>query len=168
MRIVHVLGVLLALLAPGVLANDAQTALPPVQTQCIQTAQIHFGAGKRWSHCEVTRGRWFVTLGLHDMYQAQYCLGKRGQPCQRRALLLFANRAYTSKVTVLLQRLDAGDTDYDDPQVISTEYGDIMLLASRRPGQPEQRRYSRWHDSRWHALAGADWQRKLQGMFSVR
>jgi hypothetical protein len=160
--------VLLALTVSNAFANEAQTALPPVQTQCVQTDTIHFGARARWKSCEVTRGRWFVTLDLVDQYQAQYCLGQRGQPCQRRALLLFANRAYTSKADVLLQRLDAGDTDYDDPQVVNTEYGDIMQLVSRRPGQAEVRRYYRWQAGQWAALAGADWQRKLETVFPPR
>jgi hypothetical protein len=149
------------LLAAPLHAAELEAAFPQLQKACVQTPAIRFGAKARWASCEVTHARWFVTLDFLDQYQTQYCLGKRGQTCEKRALLVFANRAYTPTARLLLQQVDAGDTEYDDPLVVGTTDGTVMLLTSRRPGSADRHRYYQWQGTRWTALDSQAWQRDL-------
>ncbi|MEQ1591971.1 MAG: hypothetical protein ABL892_06225 [Thiobacillaceae bacterium] len=172
MRIPHIVLLMLTLVTQPVHADDALAGLPPnvakassafpeLQTHCVQTGSIRFGAKGRWKNCEVTRGRWFVTLDFLDQYQTQYCLGKRDKPCEQRALLVFSNRAYTPTARLLLQRVDAGNTEYDDPLVVRSAYGTVMLLTSRTPGSADTQRYYLWQADHWSALEAEAWQREL-------
>jgi hypothetical protein len=120
-----------------------------VQEHCIQAGKIKFGAGARWSDCSVTKGRWFATLDFIDMYQAQYCLGKGDGTCDKRALVVFANRAYKPDAKVMLQRFDSGAAEYDDPLVVQTKYGDILTLAARLADGSVSKSYYRWHLGSW-------------------
>lgn len=156
-----VLLLLSPLLAAPLHAAELEADFPKLQKACVQTPTIRFGAKARWANCEVTRGRWFVTLDFLDQYQTQYCLGKRGETCDKRALLIFANRAYTPKARLLLQQVDAGDTEYDDPLVVSTADAKLMRLTSRRPGSDDRHRYYQWQGTRWGELDSEAWQREL-------
>jgi hypothetical protein len=132
-----------------------------VQEHCVQAGSVKFGLNSRWSNCRVTKGRWFATLGIIDMYQAQYCLGKDDEVCDRRALLVFANRAYTPKAQVILQRTDPGATEYDDPLVVDSPDGDLLQLTGRMPDGQESKSYYLWKSGRWVPIEARGWLRDL-------
>ena len=142
-------------------AGGTVTKFEGVQEHCVQVGGIKFGANSRWTDCQVTKGRWFATLGIIDMYQAQYCLSKGDQECGQRALLVFGNRAYTPKATVMLQHIDPGATEYDDPVLVQTQYGDILTLAARIPGGSETKRYYLWRAGNWVAIDAHSWRREV-------
>jgi hypothetical protein len=153
---------LASLLATAVLSFPAHAAgeqvkFEGVQEHCVQVGSIHFGANSRWSNCSVTRGRWFATMGILDMYQVQYCLEKGDEGCDRRAFVVFANRAYTPKAQMMFQRIDAGDTQYDDPVLVQTRYGDILTLTSRRSGGESSKSFYLWRDGRWAPIESRSW-----------
>jgi hypothetical protein len=165
----HVLGALLALFATlpaGAIGN--RTALLNVQQECAAVGDIAYGAGQRWASCSVSRGRWVATIDLIDMYQAQYCLGTgQGESCEARALLLFGNRAYTPAAELLIQRIDAGDIDYDDPLVVKNEYGRLLALSARLPDGARSVSYFLWQGQRgkregqWVAIDAQSWRKDL-------
>ena len=149
-----------AAVAPPAAALGDLAAFAHIQDSCVNVGGLSFGPQGRWPACRVDKGRWFSTIGITDMYQAQYCLGSGGA-CTERALLLFANRAYTPGAKLLFRRLDPGDTVYADPQVWRTDDGWILALEAQRPGQPAQRSYYRWEDESWQAVDAAAWRRDL-------
>lgn len=128
-----------------------------VQEHCVQVGEIKFGAKGRWSNCSVTAGRWFATMGILDLYQAQYCLGKGDGECDRKAFLVFANRAYTPNAKMILQRIDPGAAQYDDPLVVETKYGDILTLSARFPDGRVSKSYYRWKSDRWIPVDARGW-----------
>jgi len=132
-----------------------------VQEHCVKVGAIKFGVNERWASCRVTKGRWFATLDFIDMYQAQYCLGKDDEGCERRALLVFANRAYKPDAQLILQHLDAGAAQYDDPVVVQTAYGDVFTLTARLPGGAETKSFYLWHSGRWMSLESRSWLQEL-------
>lgn len=134
-----------------------------IHTECVEVGGISFGARGRWADCRVSKGRWFSTIGHLDFYQAQYCLGNGGESCEQRAMLLFANRAYTPVAKMLLGRLDPGDVVYADPLVQATAHGQILTLAVQRAGSTLEQRYYRWHEDNWQAIDTAAWERQLAG-----
>jgi hypothetical protein len=148
-----------ACIPPAAALGDL-AAFERIQEDCVNVGGLSFGPLGRWADCRVDKGRWFSTIGITDMYQAQYCLGS-GDGCSERALLLFSNRAYTPGAKMLFRRVDPGDTVYADPQVWSTDFGWILALAAQRPGQPEQRSYYRWHEENWQPIEAVSWQREL-------
>lgn len=131
-----------------------------LQAACVSTGSLRVGPGSRWPECQVTKGRWFSTVGHLDLYQAQYCLGS-GTGCTRRALVLYANRAYATDARILLQRTDPGDAEYDDPLVVSGTAGTYMMLKVRTAGGLEERYYYRWQGGRWQAVDAQRWLRQL-------
>jgi len=76
--------------------------------ECVQVGKITFGP-VTLGQLHVTRGRWSPP-STHDLYQAQYCLGKNEQTCDH-GNGHFANRAYKPTAKVLLTRIDKGGTD---------------------------------------------------------
>ena len=132
-----------------------------VQEHCVQVGEIKFGAKGRWSNCSVTTGRWFATMGILDLYQAQYCLGKGDGECDRKAFLFFANRAYTPNAKMILQRIDPGAAQYDDPLVVETKYGDILTLSARFPDGRVSKSDYRWKSDRWIPVDARGWLRDL-------
>lgn len=149
-----------AAFAPPAAALGDLASFERIHGECVNVGGITFGPQGRWADCRVDTGRWFSTIGITDLYQAQYCLGS-GDGCSERALLLFANRAYTPGAKMLFRRIDPGDTAYADPQVWRTDYGWIMTLEAQRPGQMAQRSYYRWQDENWQPIEAAGWQRDL-------
>lgn len=149
-------------LAGVVPAGAAEPALrfADLQAGCVSTGSLRVGPGSRWPECQVTKGRWFSTLGHVDLYQAQYCLGG-GAGCTRRALVLYANRAYATDARILLQRTDPGDAEYDDPLVVSGPAGTYMMLKVQSAGGAEERYYYRWQDQRWLVVDARRWLRQL-------
>ena len=132
-----------------------------LQENCVQTDKVKFGADAKWSGCKVTRGRWVATLDFLDLYQTQYCLARGENECDQRALLIFANRAYTPNAKVLLQRFDPSGTTYDDPVVIQTKYGDMMTVAANLPDGSVDKSYYRWNKDHWIAVNARKWLRDL-------
>lgn len=141
-----------ALAAPAAFALGDLTAFSRVLTECIPAGAVRFGPGAGHERCEVTKARWFSTLGFLDLYQAQYCLGGAAPGCAQRALVLYANRAYTPVARMLLQRVDPGQAQYDDPVVLETREGPVLVLGMRLPGAPRERSYYRWHGERWSPI----------------
>ena len=132
-----------------------------LQMHCVQAGKIKFGPNAKFSECSVTRGRWVATLDFIDMYQAQYCLGKVAGECDQRAFTLFGNRAYTPNATVMLQRIDPAGTEYDDPRLVQTKYGDILTLSARLPDGSESKNYYRWQSGKWVPVESRAWLREL-------
>lgn len=145
------------LVAPPLQAAGDLTALLGIQEECVEVGAISFGAHGRWADCRVSRGRWVSTIDLVDMYQAQYCLGDGGETCQQRALLLFGNRAYTPTARLMLQRLDPGGAEYDDPQVVVNEYGRILTVTARLPDGTRNSDYYLWQSGQWLRLDARRW-----------
>jgi len=149
-----------AVLSSPVHARNDIVKFDGVQEHCVQAGSIKFGPGARWPSCRVTKGRWFVTMDFVDFYQAQYCLGKDDGTCEDRAIVVFANRAYKPDAQVVLQRLDDGATEYDDPLVVQTPYGDIMTVSGHVRGGAETRSYYVWRAGRWVPIDATAWLRE--------
>ena len=161
MRIALAAMLLAAVVASPAYAGGDVTKFDGVQEHCVQVGNIKFGAKARWSDCSVTRGRWVATLDYIDMYQAQYCLGKGNGECDKRALVLFGNRAYTPNARLILQRIDPGAAEYDDPQLVQTKYGDILTLSARFPDGSVSKSYYRWKSGSWKPVESRGWLRDL-------
>lgn len=161
MRIAFASLLLTAAVSLPVHAGGDSLEFEGVQERCVQAGKIKFGANAKWANCSVTRGRWVATLDFIDMYQAQYCLGNSAGACDQRALLLFGNRAYTPNARVMLQRIDPGAVEYDDPRLVQTKYGDILTLSARLPGGSESKSYYRWKSGRWMPVEARSWLREL-------
>jgi hypothetical protein len=161
MRIAFVL-IIVTFIAGSVTAHadGDSTAFPLSNEQCAAVGDITLGANGRWTHCHVIKNGWFATIDDLDLYQSQYCLGNKTGGCKQRAQLLFANRAYTSKAKLLLQRVDSGSTSYDDPTTVNTENGIIMMLA-KRLGSVTNSTYYYWQANHWLPIESQTWQRQL-------
>lgn len=142
-------------------ARDDVTKFEGVQMHCVQAGKIKFGAKASWSDCSVTRGRWVATLDFIDMYQAQYCLGKVAGECDQRAFTLFGNRAYTPNAKVMVQRIDPAGTEYDDPLVVQTKYGDILTVSAHLPDGRKSESYYRWQSGHWKRVKAGAWLHEL-------
>lgn len=145
---------------PAYAVSDV-TALMIVQEQCAQVGEISFGPNRRWADCQVTKGRWVATIGLIDIYQAQYCLGDGDGRCAQKAQLLFGNRAYTPTAKLLAQRIDPGGIEYDDPLIIKNEYGRILTLSARLPDGGQKNNYYLWEDGAWLPIDTQGWLKDL-------
>lgn len=161
MRIAFVSLLLAAVVSSPVHARGDVVKFEGVQERCVQVGKIKFGANAKWSDCSVTKGRWFATLDIPDQYQVQYCLGKGDGKCDQRALLVFSNRAYTPNATMILQRIDPGTAEYDDPLVVETKYGDILTLSARFPDGSASKSYYRWKSGRWIPVDARGWLQDL-------
>lgn len=160
MRIAFALLIAAVISSPAHARGDV-TKFEGVQERCVQVGKIEFGAKARWSNCSVIKGHWFATLGILDHYQVQYCLGKADGVCDQKAFLVFANRAYTPKAKVILQRIDPGEVEYDDPLVVGTRYGDIMTLPARFPDGSATRSHYLWRSGRWIPVDARAWRHDL-------
>lgn len=161
MRIASIFLIVIAIVCSVPVHAGDQTAFPLSNEQCAAVGDITLGANGRWAHCLVTQNRWFATLDDLDLYQSQYCLGNKVGACEKRALLLFANRAYTSKAKLLLQRIDSGATTYDDPMTVNTGDRVIMLLSAHHKGGADNNSYYYWQAGRWLPIEAQAWQRQL-------
>lgn len=145
---------------PARAGNDV-TAFPLSYKECVVVGDITIGKDGRWAHCHATKTGWFGTIGLLDFYQTQYCLGAKAEDCDQRAQLIFENRAYTPDAKLLLQRVDAGDAQYDDPKMVDTEQGMVMMLVVHTSGNVDVRRYYLWQTDHWQPLDAQAWQRDI-------
>lgn len=156
MRTIFLL-MLAALVSTPVHAAGDSVPFAGVQQECVQVGDITFGPGGRWANCRVTRGRWFATLDFLDLYQVQYCLGKNAETCDQRALVIFANRAYTKDAKALLVRIEDGATEYDDPLVVGSDQETVMGVSTRNPAGDVAKSYYLWRTDHWVAMDGQGW-----------
>lgn len=144
-----------------VYAGDDTADLSIIQQACVPVGDIAFGKDQAWSDCHVTKGHWVATIGLTDMYQAQYCLGNGKETCDQRALVLFGNRAYTPKAKLLVQHIDPGSTNYEDPIVILNEYGRILIIVTHSTDGDMSTNYYLWQADKWVLLDTKKWLEEL-------
>jgi hypothetical protein len=130
-------------------ATEGTIEFASIQQACVQTQEVSFGSGQPWSECHVTKAGWVATIGLTDMYQAQYCLGNGQETCAQRAWLLFGNRAYTSKAKILLQRMDAGSAHYDDPEFVLSNGERAMRITAHLADESSHDYYYHWQADQW-------------------
>ena len=161
MRIALAFMLLTTIFPSAVHARNDITKFEGIQERCAQVGDVSFGPKGRWPACRVTNGRWLATIGIVDIYRAEYCLGKADGGCDQRALMLFANRAYTADARLLVQRIDPGATRYDDPLLVETQYGTMMVLPARIPGGAESNSYHVWRTGRWLPVESKAWLREL-------
>lgn len=150
-----------AALSSPVHARGNVTKFEGLQEHCARVGKINFGAKARWSNCSVVKARWFATFDIDDFFQVQYCLGKGDGVCDRKAFLVFVNRAYTKKAKLILQRIDPGAAEYDDPLLVQTKYGDILTLSAQFPDGSASKSYYRWQSGRWIPVDARAWLREL-------
>ncbi len=132
------------------------------QSECVQTEQIRFGKGQPWEDCRVTHTRFVSTIGLLDFYHAQYCLSSEGRSCAKRALVIFANRAYFKDATVVLARLDPAGTRYDDPMVTGQDMDNLLVIAARSPkASAPAYDYRYWSNAAWKPLPADAWKKAV-------
>jgi hypothetical protein len=151
---------LLALAAlPGLAAHHRHVNVEFAKAQrgCVETGAITLGPRGRWAECQITRRDWVATIGLLDFYQYQYCLGGSPGHCERRALLIFSNRAYNPSARLVLQRIDPGATQYDDPLVVETRQGTVLVISGQAPGGAGIRQHYLWQGSRWTPVMAGPW-----------
>jgi hypothetical protein len=153
--------IMTAIFSTCIYASEDTAELSIIQNECAQVGGISFGAGQSWSDCHVTKGRWVATIGLTDMYQAQYCLGNGKDACDQRALVLFGNRAYTPKAKMLVQRIDPSSTTYDDPIVILNDYGRIMAISANFSDGSVSNNYYVWQTDKWVLIENQTWLKEL-------
>ena len=149
-------------------ATETEAAFERIQRECVSVGEMVAPALKRAAACRIDKGRWFSTIELDDFYQAQYCLlgkaptGRAATSCRQRALLLFANRAYTTNARLLLERVDPAGTRYDDPQVYVADDGYVMALTVLPPQSAPNVTYYRWHNKLWEAIDTQSWQQTVK------
>ncbi|MBI2320138.1 MAG: hypothetical protein HYU75_24840 [Betaproteobacteria bacterium] len=161
MRVAFAFMLSTAIFSSAAHAGNTVTEFEGIQERCAQVGDISFGPKGRWPACRVTQAGWVATVGILDIYQAQYCLGASDAECGERALLLFGNRAYTPEAHLLVQRIDPGATRYDDPLLVETPYGTLMALEARSPGGSENNSYHLWQKGRWMPIDSKAWLRDL-------
>lgn len=154
------LSLLLALSASPAWAEDPRTTFPLSHDRCVAIGQISLGPQGAWPHCRVVKTGWFATIHPLDLYQTQYCLGRTAGSCEQTALLLFANRAYQPEARLLLQRLEPGPQDFDDPYLLHSANGVSMRLTMRSAGHKASKRYYVWQNERWLPVAPSSWQER--------
>jgi hypothetical protein len=128
-----------------------------VQEECVQVGEITFGSGGRWANCHVTRGRWVATIDFLDLYQAQYCLSKTGDICDKRAIVIFANRAYTPDATVLMVRMDDSAMAYDDPLVVINGDESVMSVSAHSVAGNITKSFFLWRADHWVPMKAQTW-----------
>lgn len=152
---------LVALTSFSVNATENVTKFEGVQQKCVQVGKITFGPAGRWASCDVTRGRWVATLDFLDVYQAQYCLSNKAKNCDKRALVIFANRAYTPDAKVLMVRIDDGAAKYDDPLVVASDDESIMSISVHNSAGGMAKYYYLWRTDHWVEINAKGWLRGL-------
>lgn len=160
MRIITLL-LLSALVSTPVHAAGDLIPFAGVQEKCVQVGDITFGPDGRWAGCHVTRARWVATIDFLDLYQVQYCLGMRAKACDKRALVIFANRAYTPEAKVLLVRMDGGSMKYEDPLVVLSDNETVMSVSARNATGIVAKSYYLWRTDHWVAMDAQGWLKGL-------
>lgn len=157
---------LAAVTGPAHAAGDV-APFPAVQEKCVEVGAVTLGKRGRWSHCAVTKARWMATMDFLDQYQVQYCLSMHDGGCEHRAFLVFANRAYTPDARLLIQHIDAGTLEYEDPLIVKTAYGRLLTLTAIDASGERKAVYYVWRGGRWVGLEAKGWTRQLTAQLPV-
>ena len=132
-----------------------------IHNECVQVPGLEFGAGREWAHCQLEHVAFVVTIsqkdGLNDFYATRYCLGNKPGVCERKAQVLFANRAYRAEATIAHVDSTDGKNEFLDPvAVISPDASQLLVLSTRSQGKVE-RRYYTWQARRWVPIDAGKW-----------
>lgn len=150
----------LAMIAAPAQAAAGTAPFPEVQETCVEAGAVKLGTHGRWSTCAVTKARWMATMDLIDQYQVQYCLSSGEPGCDHRAFLVFGNRAYTPHAQLLLQRIEPGTAQYEDPLIVKTAYGRLLAIAAVREDGERKVSYYRWTGRGWTSVEAKSWMRE--------
>jgi len=152
-----VAGLAFSVLAAPVSASGQALEFDRIHNECVQVPGLEFGAGREWAHCRLEHVAFVVTVGLNDFYATRYCLGNKAGVCERRAQILFANRAYRPEATVAHVDSADGHTEFLDPvAVISADESQLLVLSTRSQGRVERRFYT-WQARRWVPINAGKW-----------
>ena len=128
-----------------------------IHNECVQVPGLEFGAGREWAHCHLEHVAFVATVGLNDFYATRYCLGNKPSVCERKAQILFANRAYRAEATIAHVDSTDGQNEFLDPvAVLSADGSDLLALSTRSQGKVE-RRYYTWQARRWVPIDAGKW-----------
>jgi hypothetical protein len=128
-----------------------------IHNECVQVPGLEFGAGREWAHCQLEHVAFVATVGLNDFYATRYCLGNKPGVCERKAQVLFANRAYRAEATIAHVDSTDGQNEFLDPvAVLSADGSDLLVLSTRSQGKVE-RRYYTWQARRWVPIDAGKW-----------
>jgi hypothetical protein len=128
-----------------------------IHNECVQVPGLEFGAGREWAHCQLEHVAFVATVGLNDFYATRYCLGNKPGVCERKAQVLFANRAYRAEATIAHVDSTDGKNEFLDPvAVMSADGSDLLVLSTRSQGKVE-RRYYTWQARRWVPIDAGKW-----------
>jgi hypothetical protein len=150
-------GVVLSTMSAPVSASGSVLEFDRVHNECLQVPGLEFGPGREWAHCNLEHVAFVVTVGLNDFYATRYCLGNKPGVCERRAQVLFANRAYRPEATVAYVDSTEGQNEFLDPvAVISPDYSQLLVFSMRIQGKVERRFYT-WKALRWVPIDAGKW-----------
>lgn len=150
-------GIALSALTVPASASGPVLEFDRVHNECVQVPGLEFGAGREWTQCRLEHVAFVSTVGLNDFYATRYCLGNKAGVCERRAQVLFANRAYRPEATIAHVDSADGGTEFLDPvAVISADGSDLLVLSTRSQGKVE-RRYYTWKARRWVPIDAGKW-----------
>jgi hypothetical protein len=128
-----------------------------IHNECVQVPGFEFGAGREWTHCQLEHVAFVATVGLNDFYATRYCLGNKPGVCERKAQVLFANRAYRAEATIAHVDSTDGHSEFLDPvAVMSADGSDLLVLSTRSKGKVERRFYT-WQARRWVPIDAGKW-----------
>ena len=128
-----------------------------IHNECVQVPGFEFGAGREWAHCQLEHVAFVSTVGLNDFYTTRYCLGNKPDVCERKAQVLFANRAYRAEATIAHVDSTDGQNEFLDPvAILSADGSDLLVLSTRSQGKVERRFYT-WQARRWVPIDAGKW-----------
>jgi hypothetical protein len=155
--IVMIAAAALAVISAPASASGPALEFDRVHNECLQVQGLEFGPGREWAHCSLEHVAFVVTVGLNDFYATRYCLGNKPGVCERRAQVLFANRAYRPEATVAHVDTTDGQNEFLDPvAVMSPDDSQLLVLSLRSQGKVE-RRYYTWQARRWVPIDAGKW-----------
>lgn len=145
-----------AVLTPAAASGPA-IEFDRIHNECVQVPGFEFGAGREWAQCQLEHVAFVATVGLNDFYVTRYCLGNKPGVCERKAQVLFANRAYRAEATIAHVDSTDGHNEFLDPvAVLSADGSDLLVLSTRSQGKVE-RRYYTWQARRWVPIDAGKW-----------
>ncbi len=145
-----------AVLTPAAASGPA-IEFDRIHNECVQVPGFEFGAGREWAQCQLEHVAFVATVGLNDFYVTRYCLGNKPGVCERKAQVLFANRAYRAEATIAHVDSTDGHNEFLDPvAILSADGSDLLVLSTRSQGKVE-RRYYTWQARRWVPIDAGKW-----------
>lgn len=140
-----------------------QVEFARVQSECVQTDVIRFGADGQWAGCRLGNTGFVATIGIQDFFYAEYCLTAVGDACAKQAQVLFRNRAYRPEAFVDMARMDPAGTQYGSPVLIGSDKENVLTTTALLPGKTvQQRRFFRYAQERWIPIDGKAWLQQLR------